>query len=98
MDDAKYHWPTESLKFYYEKEIRVIDWLTYSPDLNQIENLLLLWEAKLEENKFTTMNTLKYELLQLWSYLKMRTIKATWESIFKTVDNCLELNEILTNY
>ena len=59
---------------------------------------LTIMRSKIRENKLTTMNTLKYELLQLWSYLKMRTIKATWESIFKTVDNCLELNEILKNY
>ena len=42
FDNAKYHWILEALQFYYENEIRLIDWPPYSPDLNPIEKFGLL--------------------------------------------------------
>ena len=39
MDNARVHWSINSLKFYRENEIRVIDWPPNSPDLSPIENL-----------------------------------------------------------
>ena len=38
MDNARVHWLINSLKFYRENKIRIIDWPTNSPDLNPIEN------------------------------------------------------------
>ena len=39
MVNARVHWSINSLKFYRENKIRVIDWPPNSPDLNPIENL-----------------------------------------------------------
>ena len=60
MDNAKYHWTTEVLEFYYrEKDIKVIDWSPYPPDLNPIENIWVIMKQKLEGRNFTTMISLK---------------------------------------
>ena len=37
IDNARYHWSIEVLEFYYEDNIKIIDWPPYSPDLNPIE-------------------------------------------------------------
>ena len=39
IDNARYHWSIEALEFYYENNIKIIDWPPYSPDLNPIENI-----------------------------------------------------------
>ena len=38
IDSARYHWSVEALKFYYENNIKIIDWPPYFPDLNPIES------------------------------------------------------------
>ena len=37
IDIARYHWSIEALEFYYENNIKIIDWPPYSPYLNSIE-------------------------------------------------------------
>ena len=39
MDNAGYHWTNQVLQFFQEINIKVIDWPSYSPNLNPIENL-----------------------------------------------------------
>ena len=42
-----------------EKDIKVIDWSQYPPDLNPIENIWAMMKQKLEGRNFTTMTSLK---------------------------------------
>ena len=52
MDNARFHWSINSLKFYSENKIRAIDWPPNSPDLNSIENLWGFLKNKLGDQKF----------------------------------------------
>ena len=38
MDNTRIHWKLDTLRFYKENNIIVIDWPVHSPDLNPIEN------------------------------------------------------------
>ena len=38
IDNARYHWTIDVVELYKENNIKVIDWLQYSPDLNPIKN------------------------------------------------------------
>ena len=49
IDNARYHWSIEALEFYYENNIKVIDWPPYSPDLNPIENIWAITKRKIAE-------------------------------------------------
>ena len=66
MDNVRYHWTKEALEFYHENNIKLIDWPSYSGDLNPIENVWVLMKVKLEGRKFTTMTSLKNELYNIW--------------------------------
>ena len=36
IGNARYHWSIEALEFYFENNIKTIDWPIYSPELNSI--------------------------------------------------------------
>ena len=49
IDNARYHWSIEALEFYYENNIKIIDWPPYYPDLNPIENIWAIMKRKIVE-------------------------------------------------
>ena len=51
MNNARVHWSINSLKFYRENKIRVIDWHPNSPDLNPIENLWCFLKKQIRRSK-----------------------------------------------
>ena len=59
IDNARYHSPIEVLEFYYENNIKIIDWPPYSPDLNHIENIWAIVKRKITRKTFTIINNLK---------------------------------------
>ena len=50
IDNAKVHWSINSLKFYRESKVKVIDWTPNNPDQNPIENLWAL-QKKIRRSK-----------------------------------------------
>ena len=55
IDNARYHWSIEAFQFYYENNIKIIDWPPYFPDLNPIENIWAIIKRKIPEKTFTTI-------------------------------------------
>ena len=98
MDNARYHWTKEALEFYHENNIKLIDWPSYSGDLNPIENVWALMKVKLEGRKFTTMTSLKNELYNIWGDIEIETIEKISVSIYNRIDDCLTSKGGLINY
>ena len=98
MDNARYHWATEALEFYLEKNIKVIDWPPYSPDLNPIENTWAIMKQKLDGRKSATMTSLKNELYNICGILEEGLVKKTCISIYDIINDCLNAEGGLTNY
>ena len=59
INNASYNCPIEALEFYYENNIKIIDWSLYSPDLNPIENIWAILKRKIAGKTFTTINSQK---------------------------------------
>ena len=49
IGNARYDWSIEAHEFYYESNIKIIDWLPYTPDLNPMKIFWLLWNERLLE-------------------------------------------------
>ena len=77
IDNARYHWSIEALEFYYESNIKIIDWPPYSLNLNPIENIWTIMKRKIAGKTFTTINSLKNELYTIWRELDDEMIMKT---------------------
>ena len=98
MDNSRYHLTIEALEFYLEKNIKVIDWPPYSPDLNNIEDVWAIMKQKLEGRKFATITSLKNELYNILGILEEGLVKKTCISIYDRINDCLSAEGGLTNY
>ena len=72
IGNARYHWSIEALEFYYENNIKIIDWPPYSPYLNPIENIWAIMKRKIAGKTFTKINSLKMNYIQYGENLMMR--------------------------
>ena len=74
------------LQSYQENNINVIDWSSYSPDLNSIESLWSIMKNKLKGKKFKTINSLEIKLIKLWENINEDIVKMLCESICNKID------------
>ena len=65
MNKTQIHWTLDALRFYKEKNIVVIDWPAYSPDLNLIENVWEYIKGKLSGKKFISMKQIETEIIKI---------------------------------
>ena len=98
MDNARYHWTNEILKYYEDNNIKVIDWPPYSPDLNPIENLWGIIKGKLKGKTFTTMTSLKNKLINIWEHIELDLVERLCESIYERIEIWIKTKGALTNY
>ena len=97
MDNAKVHWPINALKFYKENNLGLIDWPPNSPDLNPIENVWAYLKSKLSDQKYTKNQQIS-KIHTTWNDISDEQIKKTWESIYKRIQQCIDVEGKLTNF
>ena len=98
MDNARIHWTLDALRFYKENNIVIIDWSSYSPDLNPIENVWAYIKGKLSGKKFISMKKIETEIIKIWESIPKIQIEKTCESIYDRIGDCIEMKGGLTNY
>ena len=97
MDNARVHWAKDSLIFYKENDIWLIDWPANSPDLNPIENLWAYIKHKLKDKKYTK-NQLIVKIHSIWNDISDEQIQSTWTSIYERIQQWLDSEGKLTNF
>ena len=98
FDNERYHRSIKALEFYYENNIKIIDWSQYSLDLNPIENIWAITKRKIAGKLFLTINSLKNELYTIWRELDDDMIMKTWMKIYDKINDCIEVIGYLSNY
>ena len=98
MDNARIHWTLDTLRFYKENNIVVIDWPAYSSDLNPIENVWEYIEGKLSGKKFISMKQIVTEIIKIWESIPKIQIEKICEIINDRIGDYIEMRVRLTNY
>ena len=68
-DNDSKHFSNITLEYYIENDIKVLEWSTYSPDLNPIENIRGAIKNKLAGRSFTIFEALSKEIDENWKHL-----------------------------
>ena len=74
-------------------ELRVIgkgEWPPSSPDLNPIENVWAIIEAKVKSSKVTTLWGLKIFVMQEWTNFNMLTLQALFDGYSARLNRVIE--------
>ena len=83
----------EALQFYKDNEITVIDYPSYSRDLNPIENVWAFIKAKLEFKK-----QLNSKIIAIWEEVSDDQIKKYCTSIYDRVGEWIDNYDKITFY
>jgi hypothetical protein len=66
QDKAPCHTSKISMNWFRNKRITLLEWPGNSPDLNPIENLWQFMKRRINRERYTSMTTLKNEILCAW--------------------------------
>ena len=78
--------------------IRVMDWLSMSPDLNLIEHLWCILKRKVEERKVSNIHQFHDVVMEEWKRIAVATCEALVNSMPKRVKAVLGNNGVHTKY
>ena len=86
QDNAPAHRSKETMAVLTELEVSVLsDWPPYSPDLNIIEVVWAIMEARIEILQPKTLNDLKIAILETWNSLSYETINGLVSSMGRRI-------------
>ena len=98
MDNHPVHKSLNSLKFYKEKGIKVIDFPPYSPDLNPIENIWGKIKNQIMKKEYQTLAVLMKDIEKEWDSITDNQLKNYSSSMKDRIHSCLLLEGMITKY
>ena len=100
QDNAPVHVAGSSINFFKEREIPLLEWPPYSPDLNIIENLWGIVSKRVysDGKEYLTPDELWESVSDEFVAISTETIKKLFESIPRRLVSCLELKGKRTKY
>ena len=98
MDNHPVHKSLNSLKFYKEKGIKVIDFPPYSPDLNPIENIWGKIKKQIMKKEYQTLAVLMKDIEKEWDSITDNQLKNYSSSMKDRIHSCLLLEGMITKY
>ena len=98
MDNHLVHKSLNSLEFYKEKGIKVIDFPPYSPDLNPIENIWGKIKKQILKKEYQTLAVLMKDIEKEWDSITDNQLKNYSSSMKDRIHSCLLLEGMITKY
>ena len=98
IDNHPVHKSLNSLKFYKEKGIKVIDFPPYSPDLNPIENICGKIKKQIMKKEYQTLAVLMKDIEKEWDSITDNQLKNYSSSMKDRIHSCLLLEGMITKY
>jgi len=92
QDNASIHTSRETMDFFDEQKIKLLDWPAHSPDLNPIENLWAMMAriVYLNGRQYANVAELTTAILAAWDSIEQGTLRKLIESMPR---RCIEVIE-----
>lgn len=100
QDNAAIHVSKQSLKWFSERDISLLDWPARSPDLNPIENLwgILARQVYKGGRQFKTVRELESAVREAWSLIPDTTLQKLVKSMPNRIFETIQKNGKQTKY
>ena len=98
MDNQWVHKRMNSLLFYKEHKIKVIDFHPYSPDLNSIENIWEKIKKEVMKKEYQTMSVMTKDIWKEWDNITECQLRNYSASMNDRMKSWLQLKSSITKY
>ena len=100
QDNASIHRAGDTMKWFEENNIEVLDWPALSPDLNPIENIwgILVRQVYKDGRQFDNINDLKIAIKQEWNNIDVNILKNLVFSMPNRIFEVIQKNRGYSGY
>ena len=98
MDNHPVHKSMNSLLFYKEHKIKVIDFPPYSPDLNPIENIWGKIKKEIMKKEYRTLSVMTKDIWKEWDNITESQLRNYSASMNDRMKSWLQLKGSITKY
>jgi len=92
QDNDPKHTSKLAMDWFTEKRVRLMEWPSYSPDLNPLENVWGYLKKEIAKKRPRTLVELEEALQELWNTLSNEYLRALISSVPKRVRLVIEKN------
>ena len=98
QDNDPKHTAHRTKQWFTTENVTVLDWPSYSPDLNPIENVWGLIKDEINQKCLLNVDDMKREVVSYWDSMSHDFIQSFTDSMPRRIQECIQMEGGLTKY